>query len=179
MHYNDYEKIVSGYLRSYNVFKKRLKDIEKEYVDIKLKAEILVSAPIAKYDSSPSGGFSELNQNEQYAFERERYYSKLGYLKSEFKNISDMLNRLEGAMKLLPENQLSVITSRYINNSSWQGVAYALNYSERQCQRLCNEAIATLAKAMFWNVIGDGSGVLFLDGNSQNISTYPQKKQNA
>lgn len=160
----NYESIVvDGYLRKYNIYKRRLKQISDEYKDIALQIEACYSVRAMKYDGSPSGGFSELIGSEVAAFRLEKLHDRLEYLRSEQKNITAMINRVDSAIELLPDTERQIIKHKYIKNESWWATSMECNYSESQCRRLGKRAVKKIAQMIFWNKMDNAEGTLFID----------------
>lgn len=163
MRYNDYEKVVRGYLQNYKRFKARMPNIEKECIDITRQIQSLIVVPIAKYGNSGSGGYNELNSNEMTVFKKEKLEDKLEYLKSEYMNISSLINRLDSALALLPDDSRTIIELHYIQGRSWKSTADEVHYDISTCHRKRNKALTEIAKSLFWKDMKDVPGVLFVN----------------
>lgn len=133
--------------------KERLKNYssllaEKRELEIRLEEIEGTELKAVSYDSvGKSYGIS--NTTEKRAFE-------IVELKEKYNNLlKDKLieiNRIENAMGVLTEKERQLIEQRYINNSSWEVVAYKIDRTSRTCKSIEREALRKMDKILNLNV---------------------------
>lgn len=133
--------------------KERLKNYssliaEKRELEIRLEEIEGTELKAVSYDSvGRSYGIS--NTTEKQAF-------KIVELKEKYNNLlKDKLieiNRIENAMRVLSEKERQLIEQRYINNSSWEVVAYKIDRTSRTCKSIEREALKKMDKILNLNV---------------------------
>ena len=129
--------------------KERLKNYssliaEKRELEIRLEEIEGTELKAVNYDSiGKSYGIS--NTTEKRAFE-------IVELKEKYNNLlKDKLieiNRIENAMRVLTEKERQLIEQRYINNSSWEVVAYKIDRTSRTCKSIEREALRKMDKIL-------------------------------
>lgn len=133
--------------------KERLKNYssliaEKREIEIRLEEIEGTELKAVNYDSvGTSCGIS--NATEKQAF-------KMVELKEKYNNLlKDKLieiNRIENAMGVLTEKERQLIEQRYINNSSWEVVAYKIDRTSRTCKSIEREALKKMDKILNLNI---------------------------
>ena len=109
--YNDYENIMYGYLKNYNQFQAKLKDIDIEISTVTEQINSLTDVKIAKYDNQPASGFNELSSVELNVERKQKLEQKIQSLQTDKLEISGLLRRIDNALEALPYIDRTIIPS--------------------------------------------------------------------
>lgn len=164
--YNDYENIMYGYLKNYNQFQAKLKDIDIEISTVTEQINSLTDVKIAKYDNQPTGGFNELSSVELNVERKQKLAHKIQSLQTDKLEISGLLRRIDNALEALPYIDRTIIQKKFIYGYPWFRIAAETKYSERSCQRMMIGAIQRLTRTLFGNTIYE-QGRLFIFVDNQ------------
>lgn len=159
--YNDYENIMYGYLKNYNQFKARLKNIQIEINSIMEQINSLTDVKISKYSSQPKASLNVFSSVEQSYERKQKLIQKMQMLQADKSAINELLLRIDNALETLSFTDRAIIEKKFIYGYNWSVVAIDINFSERTCQRIAINAIKRLTQTLFGEVVYE-QGRLFI-----------------
>lgn len=159
--YNDYENIMYDYLKNYNQFKARLKNIQIEINSIMEQINSLNDVKISKYSSQPKASLNVFSSVEQSYERKQKLIQKMQMLQADKSAINELLLRIDNALETLSFTDRAIIEKKFIYGYNWSAVAIDINFSERTCQRIAINAIKRLTQTLFGEVVYE-QGRLFI-----------------
>jgi DNA-directed RNA polymerase specialized sigma subunit len=149
--YNDYIRTVRIWMKEYNNFKAMVVAMNE---DIAAQTRLLeraddLTAPIAKYDGMPRGGSGELNAVEAAAQDRIRRQQAIYKEMLNRDEVQRILDRVDRALRSLPEEDREVLIEFYIDKRSWDEIGYSRGYSERWARDKGGKALKAVAFFIF------------------------------
>ena len=147
--YSDYIETTRRYLKQYGQFKVTVTNLKDDIDTWQQIIDSEIVAPIAKYDSQPGGGTSELSTVEAAAARREKVADMIIKNKESIRNIERIIRKVDRAIEELKPDDKFLIKGHFIEHKSWGELSAEKFFTEKWARERSRKAIKKMAFMMF------------------------------
>lgn len=147
----DQIKKLESWLYQYNYVKKQIQ-ADKKMVE-ELREDNLSGVSYDQEKTQSTNQFYSTTESQVLA---------IGNLEDRIHRLENLIKRIDAGITVLNEDEALIIKRYYIRNESWTAISYSMHISEKQCQRIRDDAIDKLQFSLFGQIQDKKTGAIQL-----------------
>ncbi|MGE1063449.1 sigma-70 family RNA polymerase sigma factor [Megasphaera paucivorans] len=141
--------VIKYYLQHYQEQMTYIENVKADIADYEAMLSLNAAPKIPSLSFAPGGNGSDLSQQEQEYFKKEKIPNKIAALRTELAEKEPIMNRLNRSLEALTESDRMIICNKYIKEMSWKMTAACVNCSEGYCRKRSEKVLEILAEMVF------------------------------